>query len=119
MCEIACNFHHKGTIDFEYSNIRIYFDKDLCRLEARFCQHCEDPVCMTVCDNDAIAKDESSGLVTIDPIRCIGCQSCIYACPLGTIYLDKKSKVSIKCDGCGMDPNCVKYCSPGALGINE
>jgi molybdopterin-containing oxidoreductase family iron-sulfur binding subunit len=46
------------------------------------CQHCELPFCVPVCSAGATWK-ESNGVVVIDNEICIGCQSCIAACPYG------------------------------------
>ena len=44
------------------------------------CQHCENPACLHVCPTGATYKDES-GRVLIDYSRCIGCRTCMAACP--------------------------------------
>lgn len=45
------------------------------------CQHCENPSCLEVCPTGATIKDEETGVVYVDDAQCIGCQSCISACP--------------------------------------
>lgn len=45
------------------------------------CQHCENPACLEVCPTSATTKDPETGIVSVDPELCIGCQSCIQACP--------------------------------------
>lgn len=45
------------------------------------CQHCEEPACLEVCPTGATSKDEETGIVTVDAEQCIGCESCIKACP--------------------------------------
>ncbi|ANE22013.1 4Fe-4S ferredoxin [Denitrobacterium detoxificans] len=45
------------------------------------CMHCSRPACMGACPTGATAKDSKTGIVTIDTEKCIGCQSCIEACP--------------------------------------
>lgn len=45
------------------------------------CQHCEEPACLAVCPTGATSKDEETGVVSVDPEQCIGCESCIKACP--------------------------------------
>ena len=44
------------------------------------CQHCDNPSCMHVCPTGATQKRED-GIVWVDPDLCIGCRSCIMACP--------------------------------------
>lgn len=45
------------------------------------CQHCENPACLDVCPTGATSKDEETGIVSVDSELCIGCESCIKACP--------------------------------------
>jgi Fe-S-cluster-containing hydrogenase component 2 len=40
---------------------------------------------------------------------------CLLACPYGVIRFDVAAPVARKCDLCGGDPSCVKYCISGAL----
>lgn len=45
------------------------------------CQHCGNPACVSVCPTAASYKDAETGLVLIDPDKCIGCGACIHGCP--------------------------------------
>lgn len=45
------------------------------------CQHCSNPACLAVCPTGATSKDEATGIVLVDETVCIGCDSCIAACP--------------------------------------
>lgn len=45
------------------------------------CQHCENPACLSVCPTGATQKDPETGVVYVDEELCIGCESCIQACP--------------------------------------
>lgn len=44
------------------------------------CQHCEKPACLAVCPTGA-TRQRDDGIVSIDGELCIGCASCIDACP--------------------------------------
>lgn len=44
------------------------------------CQHCDNPACLEACPTGATDKRED-GIVAVDYEKCIGCKSCIAACP--------------------------------------
>jgi len=44
--------------------------------------HCENPPCLEVCPSKA-TKQRPDGIVEINYDRCMGCGSCIVACPYG------------------------------------
>lgn len=55
------------------------------------CQQCSNPGCVSVCPTGASYKREEDGLVLVDESKCIGCGSCIMACPYNvrTLYEDE------------------------------
>lgn len=79
------------------------------------CQHCANPECVTVCPTSASFKAED-GTIQIDEELCIGCQSCMTACPYGARYLNEDLGVVQKCSLCadiiseGGLPQCVSQC---------
>lgn len=119
-CMIVCSFHHFGEIDLEKAFLRVYLNegKAVGFVNAH-CTHCEYPLCEAVCPTEpkAIMKDPESGFVTIDRLRCIGCKACNYACPIAIPVFNEDLGTSGKCDFCGGEPLCVKYCSTGALKV--
>ena len=59
------------------------------------------------------------GALEVDAARCIGCLSCVFACPFGATFVDPASGEVLKCDLCEGDPTCVKVCPTGALTYEE
>lgn len=73
---------------------------------------------MKVCPTSAISKAED-GSVMIDDKKCIGCKLCVSACPLGNITFSAVEKRVVKCDLCGGEPKCAKFCPSGAIEFKE
>lgn len=46
------------------------------------CQQCAEPACRDVCPTGATQVDEN-GIVFVDPALCMGCKTCMMACPYG------------------------------------
>jgi dimethyl sulfoxide reductase iron-sulfur subunit len=110
------------------------------------CNHCNDPACVPVCPTGASHQREQDNLVLVDQDLCIGCHSCVVACPYQVRYIpesdrgyygDKKTpyeEVSYKkweagttqkCNLCapridrGLRPACVEACPTRALGFGD
>jgi len=85
------------------------------------CSQCSRAPCVAVCPMAANAFVPATGANVIDPEKCIGCQMCAMACPFGSILMIERQgqKIPIKCDLCDGDPQCVKFCEPGAIRYEE
>jgi anaerobic carbon-monoxide dehydrogenase iron sulfur subunit len=118
-CEYACAFEHGGDFDRASSLIRVNFYAEDSAAIPLTCMHCSEAWCLEVCPAGAIARDPDTGAVEIDSSRCAGCKMCLLACPLGNIHFDAELGVSRKCDLCGGDPACVRFCTSGALRFVE
>lgn len=99
---------------------------EACDCERRYirvsCQQCEDAPCVTVCPTGAAHHDPITGIVTMDPDRCVGCKYCIVACPYNARFINEETKVADNCDFClhtrlakGESPACVASCKYDAL----
>ncbi len=112
MCELACSSFKEGEFIPERSRIRIVEDRLEGWSRPSVCLQCEEPMCMAVCSAGAIARTktpEGDWVVQPDSEKCVGCHSCVSACPFGAIEFFPKSK-AIKCDLCGGSPQCVEFC---------
>ena len=49
------------------------------------CRHCEDAPCAAVCPNAAILRTDEG--VLVDEKRCVGCKTCLAACPFGAMEM--------------------------------
>ncbi len=85
------------------------------------CFHCEKPWCVSACPTGAMQKRPKDGIVFVDSSLCVGCKSCIMACPWGVPQWDKERGKVVKCDYCrdridqGLKPACVTKCTARAL----
>ncbi|MFT8315526.1 MAG: DMSO/selenate family reductase complex B subunit [Clostridium sp.] len=85
------------------------------------CNHCFNPTCVKSCPTGALRKREEDGIVYIEKEKCIGCKSCIKACPYEAPQYNPEEKKVNKCDFCmdlleqGKDPTCVSSCPMRAL----
>ena len=81
------------------------------------CRHCDEPPCIEACPDEAIVKRED-GIVVLHENRCVGCQTCIAACPYDAIEFDVRGNVARKCNLChhrldaGLLPACADNVCP-------
>lgn len=114
-CELACSFSCEGVFSPSKSRIRVTkVDEEGIDVPIG-CHHCDRAPCIEVCPVGAIYRDKRTSAVMIEYDKCIGCQSCITACPFGAVSYDDQKGLVCKCDLCHGDPECVKWCFTGAV----
>jgi len=92
----------------------------------KFCRHCLEPACVSVCPVGAMIKTEQ-GPVIYDSAKCMGCRYCMMACPFGIprYEWDTPAPLVRKCDLCyarlqqGLIPACVESCPNEAMLFGE
>ncbi|MCC6300913.1 MAG: 4Fe-4S dicluster domain-containing protein, partial [Anaerolineales bacterium] len=90
------------------------------RFQVTRCNHCANPPCVRICPVSAMYQ-RADGIVEFDPSICIGCKSCMQACPYDSIYLDPETNTAAKCHFCahrldvGLEPACVVVCPEHAI----
>ena len=84
---------------------------------AVYCRQCKAAFCIDVCPKDALEHAEN-GMIKRHPMRCVGCKSCVLACPFGTIFPETINYITAKCDMCleklQDDPEFVPQCAKSA-----
>lgn len=136
-CEVACVLAHPEgkqegvALSAENFHPRLRLVKNLTLTAPVQCRQCENAPCVNVCPTGALVYE--SNTVQVLRERCIGCQSCVIACPfgamemvnvpvrqpeLGTLHVKETVSVAQKCDLCiGTEsgPACVAVCPTHAL----
>jgi protein NrfC len=64
------------------------------------CNHCNRPPCVRVCPTKATYKDKTTGIVMMDYKKCIGCKTCMAACPYNARYFNEEIRAIDKCNFC-------------------
>lgn len=129
-CQIACKSEHgialgrsRSTLytmgpTGTFPDLQMYFLPVMC-------QQCGDPACTKVCPTGACFKQDEDGVIVVDKDICIGCRSCINACPYHCNSYNMEMRVADKCDLCierraeGLIPSCVRNCAGGALHFGD
>ncbi|MBI2359810.1 MAG: polysulfide reductase NrfD [Deltaproteobacteria bacterium] len=123
-CTVACKEEHNVPIGVfrtwvkyvekgEYPNTRRHFG-------VLRCNHCDDAPCVEICPTRALYR-RKDGIVDFDSERCIGCKSCMQACPYDALYIDPRTNTAAKCNYCahrvevGLEPACVIVCPEQAI----
>jgi carbon-monoxide dehydrogenase iron sulfur subunit len=114
-CEMACSLSHEGSCSSSFSRIQIKKWEEISVYIPTVCQHCEKPPCIDVCPTRARKRVPETNAVVTDEELCVGCKSCIYACPYGAPVLHPVTKRTMTCDLCHGHPLCTQVCTAGAL----
>lgn len=123
-CTVACKAEHDVPIGVNRTWVK-YIEKGEFPNSRRYflvnrCNHCDDAPCVTICPTKALFK-RPDGIVDFDSNRCIGCKSCMQACPYDALYIDPYSHTAAKCNYCahrtevGLEPACVVVCPVHAI----
>lgn len=84
------------------------------------CNHCTEAPCVEICPVEALFYRDD-GIVDFNNDRCIGCKSCMQACPYDALYIDPENHTAAKCNYCahrvdiGLEPACVNVCPEHAI----
>lgn len=85
------------------------------------CQQCVSAPCVEACVSGSLRHREGESGVMHDRETCVGCGSCLLACPFNALTPDENDDRVAKCNLCPEEdvPPCVKACQSGALAYQE
>lgn len=114
-CVLACSLQHGDLIGPSRSMIYpVGLRKQVIHIPV-VCRQCAKPLCADACPMGAISRNQETGAMAVDSDLCIGCGSCMVACPMGAVTVSTEAGHAMKCDLCGGDPLCVKFCGYDAI----
>jgi len=126
---LLANRHNPDSIECEYmyhrQNDGVFSLLEVAEFSS-YCRQCKDAFCIAACPKDALEHLEN-GMIKRYNMRCVGCKSCVLACPFGTIFPEVINYISSKCDLClnqlqenpDYIPSCVKTSPAGTLEMVE
>ncbi len=123
-CTVACKSEHNVPVGVNRTWVKQVekgvFPETRRLFSVMRCNHCTDAPCVTICPTQALFVRED-GIVDFDHRRCIGCKSCMQACPYDALYIDPETHTAAKCNYCahridvGLEPACVNVCPEHAI----
>jgi Fe-S-cluster-containing dehydrogenase component len=118
-CTVACKTEHQVPLGVNRTWVKYVEQGTWPDTERSFsvmrCNQCSDAPCVSICPTSALFKRED-GIVDFDTSVCIGCKSCMQACPYDALYIDPNDNTAQKCNYCahrvevGIEPACVVVC---------
>ena len=123
-CTVACKEEHNIAIGVNRTWVK-YIEKGVYPDTRRHfavlrCNHCDDAPCIEICPTVALFR-RPDGIVDFDHERCIGCKSCMQACPYDALYIDPDRNTAAKCNfdasrvDMGYKPACEVVCPTQAI----
>ena len=127
-CTVACKTEHEIPVG-QFRTWVKYVDKGQYPATTREfgvmrCNHCTDAPCISICPTNALFKRDD-GIVDFDQELCIGCKSCMQACPYDALYIDEDTNTAAKCNFCahridqGLEPACVVVCPTESIWVGD
>ena len=123
-CTTACKSEHQVPVGVNRTWVKQVEKGEFPNSRRLFsvmrCNHCTDAPCVEICPTEALFVRED-GIVDFDKDRCIGCKSCMQACPYDALYIDPQTNTAAKCNYCahridvGLEPACVNVCPEHAI----
>jgi Fe-S-cluster-containing dehydrogenase component/formate-dependent nitrite reductase membrane component NrfD len=127
-CTVACKTEHEVPVGQFRTWVKYVDTGEFPDTTRSFgvmrCNHCTDAPCVKICPTQALFKRDD-GIVDFDNSRCIGCKSCMQACPYDAIYIDAETHTAAKCNLCAhrvdddLEPACVVVCPTHSIWVGD
>ena len=127
-CTVACKSEHDVPIGVNRTWVKYIETGQFPDVSRKFsvmrCNQCEDAPCMKICPTSALYRADN-GVVDFDDDDCIGCKSCMNACPYDALYINPETNTAHKCNMCnhrievGLLPSCQIVCPTEAIKIGD
>ncbi|HSF24504.1 MAG TPA: NrfD/PsrC family molybdoenzyme membrane anchor subunit [Blastocatellia bacterium] len=123
-CTVACKSENEVPLGTFRTWVK-YIEKGEYPDTRRFfsvmrCNQCDAAPCITICPVTALFRRDN-GIVDFNGDRCIGCKSCMQACPYDALYINPNTNTAEKCNYCAhrveaqLEPACVIVCPVQAI----
>ncbi|MEE9416015.1 MAG: 4Fe-4S dicluster domain-containing protein [Acidimicrobiales bacterium] len=127
-CTVACKSEHDVPLGVNRTWVKYIETGTFPDVARKFsvmrCNQCEDAPCMTICPTSALFRADN-GVVDFQDDNCIGCKSCMNACPYDALYINPETNTAHKCNMCnhrlevGLEPSCQIVCPTEAIKIGD
>ncbi len=127
-CTVACKSEHDVPLGVNRTWVKYIETGSFPDVARKFnvmrCNQCDDAPCMTICPTSALFRADN-GVVDFQDDDCIGCKSCMNACPYDALYINPETNTAHKCNMCnhrlevGLEPSCQIVCPTEAIKIGD
>ncbi|MGI9605904.1 MAG: 4Fe-4S dicluster domain-containing protein [Acidimicrobiales bacterium] len=127
-CTVACKSEHDVPLGVNRTWVKYIETGTFPDVARKFnvmrCNQCDDAPCMKICPTSALFRADN-GVVDFQDDDCIGCKSCMNACPYDALYINPETNTAHKCNMCnhrlevGLEPSCQIVCPTEAIKIGD
>ena len=127
-CTVACKSEHDVPLGVNRTWVKYIETGTFPDVARKFnvmrCNQCDDAPCMAICPTSALYRADN-GVVDFQDDDCIGCKSCMNACPYDALYINPETNTAHKCNMCnhrievGLLPSCQIVCPTEAIKIGD
>ncbi len=127
-CTVACKSEHDVPLGVNRTWVKYIETGTFPDVARKFsvmrCNQCDDAPCMAICPTSALYRADN-GVVDFQDDNCIGCKSCMNACPYDALYINPETNTAHKCNMCnhrievGLEPSCQIVCPTEAIKIGD